>query len=497
MLRILGGIVVKDCPVCSIPIPLERANPKKGLLLQAFTILILLPLFLLVFRSGASAAEPALDYTWNLREGQEVSPFRLKSAVSLSAGKKLSLDDTSNLFFSNVPEFPTEPGILCRVGDVLPPSGKVRVHFSHMNLLIDWTTDPLENMPAVVGFAVENQTSRTLDIYAGSGAMGCSRAPDGTYLFTDDAAPPQPGESEPQYYGSAVGNYVVREFFLSEERPPVHLGRVQSGGRLIISGEVGPKGWAAGIYDLSFIDAGTGLQVGRNDLPFGETVGMETFIAPLSGSLDAFLDNCLESGTVLRPGPNDCEPMRGLFIPGVYPDSPGGGAVSRGFTVTYLAREREIASFALASGDAAPEFEVDVFLNDGMRNGLDPASPDLKGVNKGCYGVDYRVDLQLEGPVALVFQGAMQPGYVDVYNQISTVWLDGRLKAVQIKDPLYSSYYTNPYVLRPPGYGRVIAVFPEQGRHDHLLRFIQPPNNYGPVRFYLLPLKTDEIPAND
>jgi hypothetical protein len=97
--------------------------------------------------------------------------------------------------------------------------------------------------------------------------------------------------------------------------------------------------------------------------------------------------------------------------------------------------------------------------------------------------------------VALAVQGATHsdsrgnPEFVDMYNQILTFWLDGRVRTIQIKDPNYERYYMDTVAMRPPGYGKVIGVFPETGRHDHLLRFTLPPNGYGPVRFYLLPLK--------
>lgn len=473
---------------------------RKGVLL-VFLLLAFLTLPPLIFNyQRAFASDPYLKPMSgypieNFREGQEIPPDFLSPAVSLSAGNKLFPDNTYNLFFSNVPEMPTDPGVLCRVDDVLPPSGMVRILFSHLNLLIDWSGYPLENMPAKAGFAVENRTGRTLDVYAVRGAMAVSRAPDGAYLFTEDAAPLRPGESEPLYYGSAVGNHVVREWFLSEERPPVMLGRVEPGRRLTVSADVGPRGWAAGIYDLEFVDAGTGRQFGRNDCTDGEAVGLETFLAPPEVDLEFFLDQCLASGEVLPLGANDCEHMRGLFVPGFYPDNPDGEAVSKSFTVTYPALERRIASFALASGDlvrnegqGANDFEADTFLNDRMRSGFDPAAQDKKGVNKGNYGVDYTINLQFTGPVALVLQGALQNGFVDACNQIITFWLDGQVKTVRILDPNYDKFYTDPTTLRPAGYGHVIGVYPDNGRHDHLLRFTLPPNNYGPVRFYLVPL---------
>lgn len=427
----------------------------------------------------------------NLKEGQEISPDYLQGAISLSAGQKLLLDHTYNLFFSNIPEFPGEPGLTCRADDVLSGSGLVRVLFSHMNLLIDWSSDPLSNMPAAVGFAVENRTLRELDVYAIRGAMSCNRTTDGTYLFLEDAAPLRPGECEPQCYGSAVGNYVVREFFLSEQKPPINLGRVKPGERLIHGLDVGPRAWAVGLYDLEFVDAASGCRLNRSDLTPGEAVGLETFIAPLGVDLDNFLEEKLASGTVLPQSWYECEHMRGLFVPGIYSDSPAGEASSKIFTINYSADNGLAASFALAAGDVSPAFEPDIFINDRMRNGYDQASPGLKGVNKGNYGADYTIKMELTGPVALVFQGPLQCCAVDTYNQIDTIWLDGQIKALQIKDPNYEQFHTDESALRQPGYGRVIAVFKESGRHDHVLRYIPPPNTYGPVRFYLLPLVDD------
>jgi hypothetical protein len=180
--------------------------------------------------------------------------------------------------------------------------------------------------------------------------------------------------------------------------------------------------------------------------------------------------------------------MRGLFVPGSYPDNPAGEAVVKSATINYSASDRQAASFALAAADAGDN-EPDIFANDLMLNGFDLyAPPGVKGVNLGNYGAGYTVQLELTGPVALVFQGALQTCFVDVYNQINTVWLDSSVKTISIRDPNYDKYYTEFAALREPGYGQVIGVFPFDGKHEHLLRFILAPNNYGPVRFYLLPL---------
>ncbi|MFZ5633152.1 MAG: hypothetical protein ACOY40_09930 [Bacillota bacterium] len=433
--------------------------------------------------------------------GQELPPEALFPAVSLSAGQKLDLDDTYYLFFSNVPEMPTEPGILCRVDDVLSPSGMVRVLFSHMNLLIDWTRRPLANLPATAGFAVENRTGRKLDVYAVRGAMAASRSPDGQYNFVEDAAPVRPGDSEPLYFGTAVGNYMVQQWFLSENRPPEILGSIPPGGRVVVSGDVGPRGWITGMYDLKFVDSDTGRQVGKGDLAPGESVGIKTFLAPPGADLNSFIDQAERQGGVLPLRRNDMKHMRGLFKPGSYPDNPQGEAVSKRFTVNYSSAGGRAASFALAAGEndqgedpGAPGYVADVFVNDRMRNGFDPFGRDKKGVNGGNYGVDYAIDLNLTGPVALVAQGALgdetptQEAFIDLHNQILTFRLDGMVKTVFFRDPNYDKFYTDFSLLRPHGYGRVIAVYPERGEHHHILRFTLPPNSYGPVRFYLLPM---------
>lgn len=440
-------------------------------------------------------ATSSLNTNWgyDLKEGQEVPPHLLKGAISLSAGQKLLLDDTYNLFFSNVPEFPTEPGILYRADDVLSPSGTVRVLFSHMNLLIDWSGSEPKNKPGTVGFALENHTGRTLDVYAIRRSIACNLAADGTRLFLEDAAPVKPGDSEPHYYGSAVGNYVVREFYSSGEHGPVNLGRVQPGGRLIKSQDVGPRGWVVGMYDLFLVDTATGQHLLQSDCSEMERIGLETFIAPLNVNLDSFLEEQLRSGQVLSPGQNQRLHMRGLFVPGNYPNNPAGESVSKSATISYSALERQTASFALSAAYAG-EKEPDVFTNDLLLNGYDLSTPGIKGVNRGNYGAEYSIKLDLTGPAALVFQGALQSDFVDVYNQINTVWLDGRVKAVTIRDPNYDKYYTDFAALREPGYGQVIGVFPSTGKHEHLLRFTLAPNSYGPVRFYLLPL--GQTPAN-
>lgn len=471
----------------------------KKLLSPLFTITILavmlaLPVYLRGDQLPASVES-------RFAPGQEVPPDLLAGADSLSAGQKLVLDDTYYLFFSNVPEMPVEPGVLCRVDDVLPPSGMVRVLFSHMNLIIDWTRQPLGNLPATGGFAVENRTGRRLDVYAVRGAMGVNRSPCGEYLFLEDAAPVRPGESEPQYFGSAVGNYVVQQWFQSENRNPVLLGSVPPGGRTVVSGDVGPRGWIVGMYDLKFVDSATGRQVVKGDLAGGESVGIKTFLAPLDTDINSLLDQPGMQDGVLPLRSNDLVHMRGLFMPGSYPDNPHGEAVSKRFTVNYDAGGGKSVSFALAAGEKdqgedskAPNYVADIFLNDQVRNGFDPYAGGGKGVNGGNYGVDYTVELNITGPAALVAQGAAHPedrsqeAFIDLNNQILTVWLDGAASTVQIRDPNYDKFYTDISLLRPPGYGRVIAVFKERGGHHHLLRFTLPPNGYGPVRFYLLPL---------
>ena len=469
--------------------PRFRMQPvlKQRIFLAPTIIFWLLLITFAALRFPQPAMPSSLDKAWSygFQEGREVPPQLLTGAVSLSAGQSLQLDDTYNLFFSNTPEFPSEAGILSRVDDVLSASGAVRVLFSHMNLLIKWSGVEPQNVPAAVGFAVENRTGRTIDVYAVRGSMARSRATDGSMLFLSDAAPVKPGDSESLYYGSAVGNYVVREFYLSEERGPVNLGRVQPGERLILSEEVGPRGWAVGMYDLALVDTATGEYLVRDDCGEAEKIGLETFIAPLEVNLDFFLGEQLRSGRVLSPGQDQGPHMRGLFVPGSYPNNPLGEAASKRFTISYSSLENGAASFALAAANAS---EPDVFANDMLLNGFDPYTPGVTGINKGSYGAEYAIKLELTGPVALVFQGALQTGYVDTCNQINTVWLDGAVKTVSLRDPNYDKYYTEFEALREPGYGQVIGIFPTAGKHEHLLRFMLAPNSYGPVRFYLFPL---------
>ncbi|MCL5058111.1 MAG: hypothetical protein M1130_08985 [Actinobacteria bacterium] len=462
--------------------------------LPALAVILILPVYLRGEPDSSPPAYPRKQY----QVGQDLPPGELSAAVSLSAGRKLDLDERYYLFFSNVPEMPTEPGVLCSIEDVMSPSGMVRVLFSHLNLLIDWSKRPGRNTPATAGFCLENRTGMKLDVYAERGALGVNRAPDGKYLFIEDAAPVKPGSRDPEYFGSAVGNWTVQQWFLSGKMPPVLLGRMSPGGRVIVKGDVGPRGWITGIYDLKFYDSASGLQVGSVDFRPGEKVAVKTFIVPLRTDINAFLDKAAKTGRVLSPGKNEKAHMRGLFVPGRYPDSPQGEAISKKFDVDFSSSEGRAASFALAAGEydqgkdpGLPCYVPDVFLNDGLRNGKDPSSSDRRSVNGGNYGVDYTVNLNVTGPAALVAQGAVWPGVpgtVDLYNQIMTFELDGKVNTVQLKNPNYNKYYTDFSSLGPQGCGRVVAVFPEGEKGRHVLRFSMAPNGYGPVRFYLLPM---------
>ncbi len=461
-------------------------------------IFILMVLFLLFnFPTELKASQ---DNGFQYIVGQEIPPQILEQAESISANQVLSLDDTYNLFLSNCPEMPVESGVLCRVDDVLSEAGKVRVLFSHLNLLIDWRQDPIANIPATVGFAVENHSNKKISVYASGGAMAANLSPEGVYHFLEDAAPENPETGEVLYFGTAVGNYLVKQWYLSQTKPPEHLGTIEPEGRLIISGDVGARGWVTGMYDLQFFDYETDMQLARSDFAPGESVGIRTFIARMGENLEVFLDERDLENKVLQPKSN--LHMRGLFQPGNYLDNPSGEAVSKTFKIDYNAYDGGMSKFALAAGrdhqaidPSGLNYVPDVFINDCMRNGFDPYTPGIKGVNGGNYGVDYSIEIEMNGPTALVLQGALENNkldkgsFIDLYNQMLTYRLDGLIRTVFLKDPNYHLYYSEPSALRPQGYGKVIGVYPHQGKHIHTLNFTLPPNSYGPVRFYLLPLQ--------
>ncbi|NTW04978.1 MAG: hypothetical protein HGA27_02525 [Peptococcaceae bacterium] len=451
------------------------------------------------FPSDCWSGEDNGQIKYNYFVGQEVQPEALLGALPLSAVKKLTLDRDYNLLLSNVPEMPVEPGVLCRVDDVLSSSGKVRVLFSHLNLLIDWRKIPIVNVPATAGFAVENNSSRKLEVFADRSALAVNRSPEGGYLFKEDAAPKEPGSEETLYYGTAAGNFMIQQWYLSQDSSPVFIGSMDPGGRVIISGDVGARGWITGMYDLSFRDSATGRTIKKEDFAPGESVGVRTFITRRGEDISLFLDQRRNKNQVLPANSN--LHMRGLFRGDAYPDNPHGEAVSKRLRVNYDARTGRSVKFALAAGKDDQSFNPDkanyrsgVFMNDIMRNGLDPFSEGKKGVNGGNYGVDYSIEIKANGPTALILQGALdnnspeEGSFIDLYNQILTFRLDGMVKTVFLKDINYNSYFTAPQTLRPLGYGKVIGVFPVQGEHSHILDFVLPPNSYGPVRFYLVPL---------
>ncbi|HBV96498.1 MAG: hypothetical protein JL50_17050 [Peptococcaceae bacterium BICA1-7] len=460
--------------------------------LPALAVILILPVYLRGEPDHSPPGYPRKQY----QVGQDIPPGDLSAAVSLSAGRKLDLDERYYLFLSNIPEMPNDPGILCSIEDVMSPSGMVRVLFSHLNLLIDWSKRPVRNIPATAGFCLENRTSMKLNVYAERGAFEVSRAPLGKYLFLEDKAPVKPGSSKPEYFGSAVGNWTVQQWFLSGKLPPVLLGSMSPGGRIVVKRDVGPRGWITGIYDLKFYESSSGLQVGSLDFKPGEKVSVKTFIAPVYIDINTFLDKAAKTGRVLPPSKNEKVHMRGLFVPGRYPDGQG-EAISKKFDIDFSSSEGRAVSFALAAGEYdqgespdLPSYVPDVFVNDSLRNGKDPSSSRLS-VNGGNYGVDYTVNLNVTGPAALVAQGAVWPGVpgtIDLYNQILTFELDGKVNTIQIKDPSFNKFYTDFSALGPQGCGRVVAVFPEEDKGRHVLRYSPAPNGYGPVRFYLLPM---------
>lgn len=474
---------------------------------------IVLTLVLGTVSSGAPGFDP-----W--REGDEVPPAFLADARSLSAGQMLDLDFDRHLVFSNVPEMPSDPGVLCRVDNAVSPRGETRVLFSHFNMLIDWMRRPLANVPAMVGFVVVNDTGRPVEVGYLRGATGISRHVDGTLLFTGDRSPLDPDDPSTagKYYGTEVGNRVIRDWYLSGLDGRIKpLGTMPGrGDRVWVTVPVGARGWAAGMYDLVFVDARTKQRITTHSLQPGEAIGVRTFIAYLEADLEAFYRRSDNAAAILNRAGHERWHMRGLFAGGVYASSPDGEAVSKGKRLSYNTYRDGKRGFAAAanahdlSGHAgSPGRTKDVFINDYLRNGYDAygridslgrAHPEA-GINTGSYGADYTFDLEITGPSALIVQGALDEGrrpFVDLYNQFLTAFLDDdpeRLVTVQIKDQNYERYYMDFEALGPLGRGKVLYTFPQEGTSRHTLRFVLPPNAYGPVRFYLVPLaKSGRLP---
>ena len=467
------------------------------------------------FTTGTAEGEKPVEY-W--REGDFVSPETFSGAASLSAGVKLELDMGKNLFFSNVPEFPGNPGILARADNVVSKSGDVRVLYSHCNNLTDYSTLPYQVIPAKIGLIFINQTPRTVDVYKKRFASGVSRMVDGRQYYVGDSAPARPGSKGRIYYGTYLGNVVLAKFFASNptEREQ-YWTSIAPGGRAWLFDGVGPGGWAIGMGDFVFRDGVTGEGITTGTLSPGEGIGVRCFISRNDMDLDTFYKATDHPAAVLNQSANEHLHMRGLYTGGIFPNSPDGEGVTRKKAFNYDSSSDGKKTITLNAkqkyqnlNPAAPFYEPTMFLNDILRNGFDAYGRvendeviSLAAENNGSYGADYEFTLTIKGPAAIAVQGCVPlPGSwdtrvwerppVDLYNQFLTTMLDAapeNVRTLRLVDPHYFDYYTGFEKLGPLGSGKVAYVFPGPEEKTHVLKLALPANGYGPYKVMLMPLE--------
>ncbi|MDD4587777.1 MAG: hypothetical protein PHC60_05270 [Heliobacteriaceae bacterium] len=438
----------------------------------------------------------------NTRQPGDLVPAEVfAGAGSLSAGTVLTVDREKNLFFSNLPEMPTEPGILARVDNVVSPGGIVRVLYCHFNLLIDYQAEPYRNISANIGVVFVNNTNRTLDVCYTRLANGVNRNVTGRVIHPDDLAPPQPGgDREPVYFGSQLGNAVLAGFFAGNPGGREQLwATIAPGGKTWFYDAVGPRSWAIGMGDFLFRDHATGELITTAVLAPDEQIGIRSFISRDDADLAAFYGATDCFSGVLGRDNHDPYHMRGLFT-----------GVTRSRTFDYDSRIDGCRTItvavplkAQATDPERPYYAPDMFVNDFFREGIDPCGRLENGCpvampagNNGSYGADWEFVLHLKGPVAIAVQGAVPlPGvlikpFPDMYNQFLTVMLDEapeNLRTLRIADPAYREYYADFSQLGPLGAGRVAYVLPGEGEKTHVLKLALPPNGYGPFKIMLMP----------
>ncbi|MTV49954.1 hypothetical protein GJ688_13320 [Heliobacillus mobilis] len=431
--------------------------------------------------------------------GEKVPKEIFDQAQSLSQGQRLEEGPADDLFFSNVPELPIYTGVLTRVDDVLAPTGVTKALFSHFNMLVNFTTNPLSNYRAKVGLIVTNNTGIPIDVYMRRNAKGVNVDEKDVRLLQDDLAPRNPATNEDIYYGSQLGNKVVHEFFRSVSQGETKVASLRPGEDYYWYEKAGTRAWAIGMAEFVFRDSTSGKILKQGDLPASQGIQMRSFICELSTELKEFSRWASGPETILNQSDYEHIHMRGLISAGI----------NRTYSVKYDARKEGLRSLFLGPGlkdgtdssvAGTARYKPEMFLNDKV-GGIDKyghiAGQQVKELpveNNGSYGIEYQIEIDAEGPFAIAIQAA-GAGYeqfgkpkVDLYNQWMTAKLDDEVRTLTFRDPNYWSYFSDFSKLGPLGTGRVFFAVDQRGHHQHTLSLILPPNNYAPYRVLLMPV---------
>ncbi|GAX92022.1 hypothetical protein [Effusibacillus lacus] len=452
-------------------------------------------------------------YTEKEEKKNLVSPEQTVQARSISRGELLEFEDRA-LVFSNGPEFAHYPGILCRVDNATSNNGKVRLLYSHLNLLTD-PANPEENVPGKIGFVMVNNTGRTIDVMWERKALVRNIDEHGKPLVKANPAPLNPETGTQTDYGALIGLELLKKWFDSGNgKDRQLLVTLQPGQKHFIHEVAGKRGWSMGMFDLVLVDHETKKPIVRNDLKEKEGFGIQVFAAHKDADLEQFYANSQTEKSIM-PAEDVINKTnfhhRGFFLPGVYPTAPQGEGITRKKTITYDPQKDGPVHMQVHNpwryqheDPNKPFYNPEMFLNDTIKSGIDEYGvkevdgkrvvEKMNGQVNGEYGADYIFTLKLKGPTHVAIQAAGwntkpdQKAPVDVYDQYFAYQWDGKTETVNIKDPHFEDYYKDFSKLSPPGLTKIIkTVDPAKDGEEHTLHIMIIPNGYGPFRIHLIP----------
>lgn len=453
----------------------------------------------------------------NIQQDSYATREQVAQSRSISKNELLEFDGRA-LVLSNSPEFVHGPGIMCRVDNAVSENGKVRVFYSHLNLLTN-PSNPEENVPAKIGFVMANQTGRKIDVMYERKALVHSIDSNGKTLIEPNPTPKNPANGSQNDYGGRPGMELVKQWMESgiKTKEPQLLVTLAPGEKNFIYETVGKRGWGMGMFDLVLVDHDTKKPVIRKELPANEGFLVQVFAAPENADVQQFYVKS-QTEKMYLPGDNVISGAsfhhRGLFLPGVYPSAPKGEGVTRYKTVTYDPAKDGNVNMQVHNSfrhqyqqPDKPFYMPEMYQNDTMKNGVDDYGvkeingkktvEKMVGQDNGEYGADYIFTLHLKGPTQIAIQAAGwnlsddTKAPVDIYDQFFAVeWDQKEVQTVHIKDPNIERYYTDFSKLSRPGLVKVIkTIAPGKDGETHTLHVMVSPNGYGPFRIHLMPVE--------